>query len=55
MKPQPRTLMYISTHNCRNYETFNIIVQNTPLATRDTKMNNIIKAHKSKGKRQHKS
>ena len=53
---QLKTLLYISTHNPRNSEAYNTIIQNLPLLTSDPKMHDIIKTHKLiKCKKQHKS
>lgn len=43
--PHTKTLIYLSTHNPKNYEVFKTIVQNRCLLIRDSKMNNIVKSH----------
>ena len=42
----PKTLPYITTHNPRNTETYNIIYQNIPLLRQDPRMKTALKTHK---------
>ena len=52
----PNTLPYITTHNPRNTETYNIIYQNIPLLRQDPRMKKALETHKIiKSKRQPKS